>query len=90
MSVNVSIVSWDYLSGRLEEAHFAEVTGTVVEKEIVVSEEEERLFMIEEHFVNESHNSQIDRVMVKQMDKGKAMSEKVLLNQFGSLKPKVL
>jgi len=46
--------------------------------------------MIEEHFVNETPNNQIDRVMVKQMEKNANASEKVLLNQFSSMKPKML
>lgn len=90
MGVEVELLSWDLLLGKLIEALEYTITDVAVEKERQQREEEERLLLIEEHFRNEMPSREIDRILQEQMVKNKTMAEKVVIGEYGSLKPKVL
>ena len=53
----------------MEEAVARRVTDVVVEKQRVEQEESERLKIIQDHFIIESHGRQIDPFLYEQLQK---------------------
>ena len=67
-----------------------EVTDVAIEQKKKIKEEKMRLKRIQDHFSREDPSNFINKVMIEQVNKSKVNLEKIVLNEYGSLMPKVM
>ena len=65
----MQLFKWKRIATVVEEAVTMGITDVVVEKQRVEQEESERLRIIQDHFIIESHGRQIDPFLYEQLQR---------------------